>query len=92
MPRSPTRPLPVVGVDTGGTFTDLACLDGGKLTIEKVQSTPDDPSRALLEGLARLGFGTFGAQGARPSVRVVHGTTVALNALLTGRTARAVAR
>lgn len=89
MPRSPTAPLSVVGVDTGGTFTDLALLEGGQLRIEKVQSTPDDPSRALLDGLARLGFGAFRAKRARPSVRVVHGTTVALNALLTGRTARA---
>lgn len=70
----------VVGVDTGGTFTDLVCVEGGLVRVEKVPSTPDDPARALLDGLARL----------RPkgAVRLVHGTTVALNALLTGRVAR----
>jgi N-methylhydantoinase A len=77
---------PVVGVDTGGTFTDLALIEGGRVRLEKVPSTPDDPSRALLAGLERLGLGA----DSRPrGLRVVHGTTVGLNALLTGRTARA---
>jgi N-methylhydantoinase A len=40
----------VIGVDTGGTFTDFAC-DGRVL---KVRSTPDDPARAVLEGIAAL--------------------------------------
>ncbi|MCC7014606.1 MAG: hydantoinase/oxoprolinase family protein [Planctomycetes bacterium] len=71
---------PVVGVDTGGTFTDLVALDGSEVRFEKVPSTPDDPARALLDGLERLGL--------RGRARVVHGTTVALNALLTGRVAR----
>lgn len=76
---------PVVGVDTGGTFTDLALVEDGRVRLEKVPSTPDDPARALLAGLERLGFGP----GSRPrDLRVVHGTTVGLNALLTGRVAR----
>jgi N-methylhydantoinase A len=74
-------PVKMIGVDTGGTFTDLVCLDGEELTVEKLASTPKDPSQAVLEGVARLG-------GAGPKDEVVHGTTVALNALLTGRVAR----
>lgn len=70
---------PTVGIDTGGTFTDLVAVRGGEIAVEKVPSTPDDPSRAALEGLARLSV----REG-----RVVHGTTVALNALLTGAVAR----
>ena len=76
---------PVVGIDTGGTFTDLALIENGRVRLEKVPSTPDDPARALLAGLERLGLGP----SARPrDLRVVHGTTVGLNALLTGRVAR----
>ena len=56
------------GVDTGGTFTDVVGDDG---TVTKVLSTPDDPSRAVAEGLG----------GARPDL-LAHGTTVATNALL----------
>ncbi|MCC6783828.1 MAG: hydantoinase/oxoprolinase family protein [Planctomycetes bacterium] len=69
-----------VGIDTGGTFTDLAVLDRGRLRIHKVSSTPADPGRAVVEGLAAL-------RGER-AVDVVHGTTVGLNAVLTGRLAR----
>jgi len=42
-----------VGVDTGGTFTDFVCHAGGRAWIFKVPSTPDDPSRAIAEGLRR---------------------------------------
>jgi len=70
-----------LGVDTGGTFTDLALLDReGGVRTGKVPSTPDDPGRAVLEGVANLGEAARAAE-------CVHGTTVALNALLTGRTA-----
>jgi N-methylhydantoinase A len=68
-----------VGVDTGGTFTDLLLLEGGRLRACKLPSTPDDPARAVSEGLARLG-----AAGAD----LVHGTTVGTNALLERRGAR----
>jgi N-methylhydantoinase A/oxoprolinase/acetone carboxylase beta subunit len=63
-----------VGVDTGGTFTDLVADDG---RTEKVLSTPDDPSRAIVGAVAT-------EPGARPE-RLAHGTTVATNALLEGR-------
>jgi N-methylhydantoinase A len=71
----------VIGVDTGGTFTDLVLVRGTEVRTAKLSSTSADPSRAVLEGLALLG-------GVPRSGEVVHGTTVALNALLTGRTAR----
>lgn len=73
------RPLRV-GIDTGGTFTDVAVIDRGRLTIHKLPSTPDDPSRAVVDGLAAV-------RGDR-EVDVVHGTTVGLNAVLTRRLAR----
>lgn len=70
-----------IGVDTGGTFTDLVLLERGQLRTEKLASTPGDPSRAVLDGIARLG-------GPHRGSEVVHGSTVALNAVLTGRIAR----
>jgi N-methylhydantoinase A/oxoprolinase/acetone carboxylase beta subunit len=65
-----------VGADTGGTFTDVVAADG---TVAKVLSTADDPGRAVREGIEALGRGT-------PS-SLAHGTTVATNALLEGKTA-----
>lgn len=73
-------PRATVGVDTGGTFTDFVLIQDGICRITKLSSTPEDPSRAVLAGVRALP----GAEGAD----VVHGTTVALNALLTGRKAR----
>jgi N-methylhydantoinase A len=70
-----------IGVDTGGTFTDLVLVQGTEVRTAKLSSTGADPSRAVLEGLAVLG-------GVPRAGEVVHGTTVALNALLTGRAAR----
>jgi len=63
-----------VGIDTGGTFTDLVSDDG---RVVKVPSTPDDPARAVATAIDTLGAG-------RPSW-LAHGTTVATNALLQGR-------
>lgn len=73
-----------VGVDTGGTFTDLVAFteeDGG-LLVHKVSSTPDDPGRAILQGLEEL-LTKAGATMADISY-FAHGTTVGTNALLTG--------
>ena len=61
-----------VGIDTGGTFTDLVAGDG---TVVKVPSTPEDPGLAVAEALDAVG----GAD------RLAHGTTVATNALLERR-------
>src|SRR6266851_3600540 len=75
-----------IGVDTGGTFTDFVFQADGELRIFKVASTPDDPSRAITEGLKRIVEETGALLNA---VEVVHGTTVGTNALLQRRGARA---
>ena len=70
-----------IGVDTGGTFTDFVCRKPGEREwILKAPSTPDDPSRAVLDGLRQL----LDLAGATPDqiTRFVHGTTVATNAVL----------
>ncbi len=64
-----------VGVDTGGTFTDLVLLQEGKIRVHKILSTPDDPSQAILQGLANLRM-------AENLHALVHGSTVATNAVL----------
>ncbi|MFO7764283.1 MAG: hydantoinase/oxoprolinase family protein [Wenzhouxiangellaceae bacterium] len=82
MTRSPGEAsLTRIGVDTGGTFTDFVALVDGRLATAKVLSTPDDPSRAIAEGLEELGL-----DSAR--VDLVHGTTVGTNAVLEGKGAK----
>lgn len=70
-----------VGVDVGGTFTDLVFVAGGRLWTRKVLSTPLDPARGVLEGLADEVWDEEGYQ-------MVHGSTVATNALLERKGAR----
>ncbi|MDE0914156.1 MAG: hydantoinase/oxoprolinase family protein [Planctomycetota bacterium] len=83
--RRPITRAATLGVDTGGTFTDLALLaSDGTLTTCKVPSTPEDPSLALEAGMRAM---SVQAPDAVEDCDVIHGTTVALNALLTGRTA-----
>ncbi|MCB1027721.1 MAG: hydantoinase/oxoprolinase family protein, partial [Microthrixaceae bacterium] len=68
-----------VGVDTGGTFTDVVGADG---TVLKLASTPHDPGEAIRQGVARLmGNDGAGAPAPRPA-HLAHGTTVATNAVL----------
>jgi N-methylhydantoinase A len=81
--RSETKTVRV-GIDTGGTFTDFVYQAGRQLRIFKVASTPDDPSRAIAEGLERIAHEIGGAL----TIEVVHGTTVGTNALLQRRGAR----
>lgn len=69
----------VVGIDTGGTFTDFILFDGRRIRTHKVLSTPDDPSRAVIEGLRELGA---------LRAEVIHGSTVATNAFLERKGAR----
>ena len=69
----------VVGIDVGGTFTDIAILEDGQLKVHKLPSTPDDPSRGILQGVAEAGV---------KEADFVHGSTVATNALLEGKGAR----
>ena len=94
-----------VGVDVGGTFTDLVAVAAdGRIEIRKVASTPQDPSLGLFRALEALGTrdegrgtGGFDRPVPRPPSPVpipidvlVHGTTVATNALLERRGARVV--
>ncbi len=75
--------MKLLGVDTGGTFTDFVLLDEqGTLRVHKVLSRPDAPEQAILQGVAELGLTD------RAALRVVHGSTVATNAVLERRGAR----
>jgi len=68
-----------LAADIGGTFTDLVlCDDDGKVTLVKTFTTPDDQSEGLAKGFARFGRQTGSIQ------HFLHGTTVVLNAILTG--------
>ncbi|MFW6009681.1 MAG: hydantoinase/oxoprolinase family protein [Actinomycetota bacterium] len=78
-----------IGIDTGGTFTDVVALDesSGRVTTTKTPSTPADPAEGFLTGVDKV-LGMVGAeQGGQPVggedvAAVSHGTTVATNALL----------
>ena len=65
----------VLGVDVGGTFTDLVRWDGAEVTTWKESSTPEDQSVGVVAGARRMGR----------TDRFLHGTTVATNALLEQR-------
>lgn len=71
-----------IGVDIGGTFTDLVMLDpqSGRLCNEKVLTTPDDPSRGVLTGITSI----LEKNGVAPGrvTSVIHGTTLVANALI----------
>src|SRR3954468_13271240 len=74
-----------IGIDVGGTFTDLVAIDAGGLTIlAKVPSTPDDPSIGVLDGLELLAqrLGLDRAALLARTDRIVDGTTGATTALL----------
>jgi N-methylhydantoinase A len=71
----------LLGVDTGGTFTDFVLLDGERLRIHKVLSTPHAPEQAILQGIQELGIGG-------QSFHLVHGSTIATNAVLEGKGVR----
>src|SRR3984893_15596314 len=80
-----------MGIDVGGTFTDLVAIDpAGVTTLAKVPSTPDDPSLGVLDGLSLLAdrLGPDPRALLRQADRIVHGTTVATNALLEHKGAR----
>jgi N-methylhydantoinase A len=70
----------LVGVDTGGTFTDFVVQDGTRLRVHKVLSTPEDPARAILQGVDELGVDAARA--------LIHGSTVATNVVLEQKGAR----
>ncbi len=82
-------PRILVGVDTGGTFTDVTLLDpvSGRLVTAKTSSTPHDPSIGFINGIAAA-LKNAGASDAAIG-RVLHGTTVATNMILEGKGATA---
>ncbi len=74
-----------IGIDVGGTFTDVVAVDdAGAVTLAKAPSTPEDQSIGVMDGLGRLagrlGLDLAGLFG--QTLRIVHGATVATNALL----------
>lgn len=74
MKRGDGNPVLRVGVDTGGTFTDFLIFHDGKVSTFKVLSTPKNPAEAVLSGMLDAGI-----EGTKS---VIHGSTVATNALL----------
>jgi N-methylhydantoinase A len=64
----------IIGVDTGGTFTDFVYIEDGKVKIYKRLSTPSNPAEAVLDGIERISGGK--------QKNIVHGSTVATNAIL----------
>lgn len=80
MAHESTASLTVLGSDIGGTFTDFVMLRQGRIEIHKRLTTPADPSQAMLEGVEHLQVSL--------NADIVHGTTIATNALLERRGAR----
>ncbi len=77
-----------IGIDTGGTFTDVVAYDekSGALVVTKTPTTPDDPSVGFAAGLTKV-LGLLGAD-ATDVAAVSHGTTIATNQLLEGKIGR----
>ena len=87
----PPAPSYTIGIDVGGTFTDIVVsAAGGATLIAKAATSPRDQSDGVLDGLRlaaeRLGITLPTLLGA--TARIVHGTTAATNALLEGKAAR----
>ncbi len=68
--------MKILGIDTGGTFTDLVYYDHGRVSVLKVLSTPDAPEQAIFDGIMQMGV-KLGSD-----VDIVHGSTVVTNAVL----------
>lgn len=75
--------MKLLGIDTGGTFTDFVFYDGKDLKIHKVLSTPGAPEQAILKGISEMQLSMQG-------LRIIHGSTVATNAVLEGKGAKTV--
>jgi N-methylhydantoinase A len=73
----------VIGIDTGGTFTDCVYRNRGRVEVVKLRSTPDDPGRAILQAIEEIA-----RQTGADALEIRHGTTVATNALLERKGAR----
>lgn len=81
MTNSSKRSTIFLGIDTGGTFTDFVVYDGATLRIHKCLSTPAAPAQAIIEGIKDLGVDPG-------QLSLVHGSTVATNAVLEGKGVR----
>lgn len=75
----------LLGVDSGGTFTDFVLISGNEIRTHKVLSTPEAPEQAILTGIADLGLSHKKSQ-----LRLIHGTTVATNAALESKGVKTV--
>ncbi|MBS61690.1 hydantoinase/oxoprolinase family protein [Salinisphaera sp.] len=80
--QSGSRSAGELGVDTGGTFTDVIAREQGALAVYKIPSTPDAPEQAVIDGVRHF------AGEAAADWRIVHGSTVATNAVLENNLAR----
>ena len=85
-PMTDPTPFPRlrIGIDTGGTFTDIVAVDGasGRVAVTKVPSTPHNPALGLVDGVRRILEQT--GHAVADLAGLAHGTTVATNALLQG--------
>ena len=72
-------PSTIVGIDVGGTFTDIAILKEGRLSVHKLPSTPANPAAGVRQGIAEIDAGP---------AEYVHGSTIATNTLLEGKGGR----
>lgn len=77
----------LLGIDTGGTFTDFVLWHDDQVGIHKVLSTPRAPEQAILQGIRELGLDALAADD---RLYIVHGSTVATNAVLEGKGVRTV--
>ena len=76
--------MQLLGIDTGGTFTDFVYFDGNEIKTHKVLSSSDAPEHAILQGIRELGIALSA------DLHVIHGSTVATNAVLEGKGAKTV--
>ncbi len=83
--ESQEGPPRLLGIDTGGTFTDFVYQDGADIQVHKVLSRPDAPEEAIMTGIRELGLM---AQLEAGRLKIVQGTTVATNAMLTSQGVR----
>lgn len=77
----------LLGIDTGGTFTDFVLWHDEQVRIHKVLSTPRAPEQAILQGMRELGLDALATDD---RLYIVHGSTVATNAVLEGKGVRTV--
>ncbi|MGH3454895.1 MAG: hydantoinase/oxoprolinase N-terminal domain-containing protein, partial [Nocardioidaceae bacterium] len=81
-----------IGIDTGGTFTDVVAFDddSGRVVTTKTPSTPQDPADGFMAGITKVldRLGLTADEGAAAIASVSHGTTVATNHLLEGKVGR----